>query len=82
MARQKTPTESATIFLAEFLTAKEFARLLSISKRTLFRLRAKGRVPEPVEVSTNIIRWRACDIQVYLDGLKPRRIRRRRKLHQ
>jgi predicted DNA-binding transcriptional regulator AlpA len=62
----------------EFYSAKQFARLLGISVRTLFRLRGNGEIPAPVEVSTNIIRWRARDVRAYVDGLRPRKVRRRR----
>jgi predicted DNA-binding transcriptional regulator AlpA len=62
----------------EFLSTDEFARLLRISKRTLFRLRAKHAIPEPVEISTNTIRWRVSDVQAYLESLQSRRVRPRR----
>jgi len=60
----------------ELLTADEFADVLEVSKRTLFRLRAKKIIPEPVSISTNIIRWRARDVRAYLESLMPRRLQR------
>jgi predicted DNA-binding transcriptional regulator AlpA len=62
----------------ELVTSDGFAELLQVSKRTLFRLRAKGVLPAPVEISTNIIRWRSEDVQAYLNGLQPRKARARR----
>jgi predicted DNA-binding transcriptional regulator AlpA len=78
------PDERAASFdewlaLREFVLAKEFAALLRISIRQLFRLRARGDVPAPVSISTNIIRWRAADVRAYLDSLKIRNPRRRRE---
>jgi predicted DNA-binding transcriptional regulator AlpA len=61
---------------SEFLAAADLAALLRVSKRTLFRLWAKGALPAPVEISTNIIRWRAADVRRYLDGLATRQPRR------
>jgi predicted DNA-binding transcriptional regulator AlpA len=61
----------------EVYTAEDLADLLRVSKRTIFRLRARGVLPAPMELSTNIIRWRSSDIRAYLAGLKTRKIRRR-----
>jgi predicted DNA-binding transcriptional regulator AlpA len=58
----------------ELLSAEEFARVLAVSKRTLFRLRSKGLIPSPVAISAKIVRWRASDIQAYLDGLPQRKV--------
>jgi predicted DNA-binding transcriptional regulator AlpA len=61
----------------EFVTADQIAALMKISKRTLFRLRAKRVLPDPVVISTNCLRWRLSDILAYFDDLKPRKPRRR-----
>jgi predicted DNA-binding transcriptional regulator AlpA len=66
---------------AEFLTANEFATILKVSKRTLFRLRARGALPAPVEIATNIVRWRSADVRAYLDGLRIRKPRRWYRKH-
>jgi predicted DNA-binding transcriptional regulator AlpA len=58
------------------ITADAFAALLQVSKRTLFRLRAKGVLPTPVEISTNTIRWRTADVTDYLKNLRTRKARR------
>jgi predicted DNA-binding transcriptional regulator AlpA len=62
----------------EFVTADQIAALLKISKRTLFRLRANRSLPDPVEISTNCLRWRLSDIIAYLNNLKKRKPCRRR----
>lgn len=72
------PAQPPASLSAQFVTAAEFASILRISRRTLFRLRARGDLPAPVSVSTNIVRWRACDVRAYLDALAIRKPRRRR----
>jgi predicted DNA-binding transcriptional regulator AlpA len=73
-----TLTQDVTPLAGEFITADEFAAILRVSKRTLFRLKAKGVLPPPLQVSTNTIRWEVADVRAYLDELKPRRGDRRR----
>ena len=73
------PVHSAVDLTAEFLTSDEFARILRVSKRTLFRLRARGDLPIPVEIATNIVRWRSSDVRGYLASLKNRQPRRPRR---
>jgi predicted DNA-binding transcriptional regulator AlpA len=43
----------------------------------LFRLKAGGSLPQPVHISTNIIRWRWSDVSAYLARLPLRRSRGR-----
>lgn len=60
----------------ELLTAADLAELLRVSRRTISRLRARGALPKALELSANIIRWRASDIRAFLDELRspvPRR---------
>jgi predicted DNA-binding transcriptional regulator AlpA len=61
----------------EFISAEDIAAILRVSVRTVFRLRARGVLPAPVEVSRNIVRWRWSAIQAYLDNLKTRKARRK-----
>lgn len=61
----------------EFISAEDIAAILSVSIRTVFRLRARGVLPAPVEVSRNIVRWRRSAIQTYLDSLKDRKAGRK-----
>jgi predicted DNA-binding transcriptional regulator AlpA len=58
-------------------TPDDVASLLKVSKKTVFRLRAGGLLPPPVELSTNLIRWRADDIHRFIAELKVRKPRRR-----
>ncbi len=50
------------------LSAETVAELLGISIRTLWRLRAAGRLPRPVRLGGSV-RWRPEDIQAWIaDG--------------
>lgn len=41
----------------QLLSAKALAKMLSLSPRTIWRLRSSGKLPEPVKVG-GAIRWR------------------------
>jgi predicted DNA-binding transcriptional regulator AlpA len=75
-AQASPAAEVGSMLTNELLTAEEFARVLAVSKRTLFRLRSKGVIPPPVAISAKIVRWRTSDIRAYLDGLPQRKLRR------
>jgi prophage regulatory protein len=53
------------------LTVKDVAELLSMSRRSVWRYVADGKLPQPLHLSRTMVRWRASDIQRYLDGLRP-----------
>lgn len=44
-----------------FITAKQFAVMLQVSKRTLCRLRSTGKIPRPMRLG-GIVRWKLDDI--------------------
>ena len=46
----------------QLLSAKTLAKMLSLSARTVWRLRSSGKLPEPVKVG-GAIRWRQQDIE-------------------
>jgi predicted DNA-binding transcriptional regulator AlpA len=56
----------------ELINAADFAAMLGVTKRTLFRLRAKKAIPMPLRISNGIIRWRLKDVRAFLDGERPR----------
>jgi predicted DNA-binding transcriptional regulator AlpA len=59
------------------ISAKEFATLLSISIRTLWRLRSAGKLPTPVEIGSSI-RWNADEVRRWIsDGCPDRSAKRR-----
>jgi predicted DNA-binding transcriptional regulator AlpA len=51
------------------LTAIDLARLLGLSLRQVWRLRAAGVVPPPVRIGRRGVRWRQGDITTYLSRL-------------
>jgi len=66
--KQKKPIEglgevSAKSFESAplMMTADELAETLCISKRQVWRLKAKGDLPKPVNIGTSV-RWRRSDI--------------------
>jgi predicted DNA-binding transcriptional regulator AlpA len=53
--------------LAEpLLTVNDVARLLKVSTRTIWRYVVLQKVPEPIHINGNTVRWRAADIAEYL----------------
>jgi predicted DNA-binding transcriptional regulator AlpA len=61
----------------ELLGPEDLAILFKISKRTVFRMRAEGLLPPPLELTTNLVRWRAEDIRRFVSDLRVRKARRR-----
>jgi predicted DNA-binding transcriptional regulator AlpA len=51
----------------QLLTADEVAAWVRISTRTVWRWTAPGKLPQPVRLSPRCTRWRAGDIQQFLD---------------
>lgn len=53
----------------ELLTKSEVARRVGLSVRTIDRYVARGQFPQPVRLSRRWVRWRRCDIDIYLERL-------------
>ena len=53
----------------DLLTVRDVARRLSISERTVWRWTAQGLLPPPVHPHSRSTRWRAADLERYLEGL-------------
>ena len=51
------------------LTLLNLVEIYCVSKRTIWRWVAEGRIPRPYAVSRRIRRWKANEIQEHLDGL-------------
>ncbi len=47
------------------ITAAELGRLLQVSTRTLWRLRSKGQLPEPVRFAGSV-RWSLAEIKNWI----------------
>lgn len=59
---QRLDEESAML-----VSAEKLAQQLDISIRTLWRLRAAGKLPAPVRLGGSV-RWRVEEIQAWIDG--------------
>ncbi len=57
--------------MSEYLTREEVADLLKINARSVERLVRQGKLPEPVQLSTRIFRFRKSDLEKVLQGPRP-----------
>jgi predicted DNA-binding transcriptional regulator AlpA len=57
----------------DLLSAKEIAVRLAITPRTLLRMVERGRFPQPIRFNRKLVRWRAREVQFYIDSLRPAR---------
>ncbi len=53
----------------DLLTSQDVARRLSIGVRTLWRMVAAGKLPQPIRYSRKLVRWKATDIDRYIQSL-------------
>lgn len=53
-----------------FLTSTQVADHLCISMRTLWRLVAAGKFPQPVRYNRKLVRWKRSDIDKYIEEAK------------
>jgi predicted DNA-binding transcriptional regulator AlpA len=49
----------------QFLTAADLSKLLRLAKRTIFRLKSSGKLPQPIKIGGAAIRWRESDIALW-----------------
>lgn len=49
------------------LTVKDVAEILSVGVRTVWRWTAAGEIPQPIKLGRSTVRWRASEIQRYID---------------
>lgn len=54
---------------SELLNVKDLAKLLSMSVRTVWRLRSAGCLPKPIRIGRSV-RWDRADIERWVDELK------------
>ncbi len=57
---------NGAVQLPEFLTVEQFAKLLQVSKRTVWRLQSAGQVPQPIQIGGGV-RWRMEDVKNWID---------------
>jgi predicted DNA-binding transcriptional regulator AlpA len=66
---RRSPMVSMLVMTPALLTVRDVARRLSISERTVWRWTALGLLPPPVHPHARSTRWRAADIERYLQDL-------------
>ena len=54
---------------AELLTSQQVAEMLSVSVRTLWRLVASGKFPQPVRYNRKLVRWKSTEVIRYIEAL-------------
>lgn len=67
MSRAELQSELKSITL---LTVGQVAEALGINKDTVWHLRRLGKIPEPIKISTQTVRWRLIDIEEWISGKK------------
>jgi predicted DNA-binding transcriptional regulator AlpA len=55
------------------LSSEELASMLSISRATLWRMLAAGKLPLPLRPSPGLVRWKADEIRRWVDSGMPDR---------
>lgn len=53
-----------------FINATQLAKLLGISKRSLYRLKSSGKLPRHLEFGGSV-RWRLDDIREWIEAQNP-----------
>ncbi len=51
------------------LTLEDLMDIYCVSRRTIWRWVAEGRLPRPYAITRRVRRWKASEIQQHLDGL-------------
>jgi excisionase family DNA binding protein len=51
------------------LTSQQVAEKLSMSVRTLWRLVASGRFPQPIRYNRKLVRWKNSEVMRYIEAL-------------
>jgi len=63
--RPEVQATSGATGVDRLITAESLARLLSLSTRTVWRLRSAGKLPRPVQIG-GAVRWRDSDIAEWI----------------
>jgi excisionase family DNA binding protein len=53
----------------DLLTSQQVAARLSVAVRTLWRMLARGQLPQPIRYNRRLVRWKASALQEYVDKL-------------
>lgn len=61
-----TPPAARDSLRSELITAVQFAQLLNVSERTLYRLKSTGKLPNPIALG-GLVRWRVAEVHRWID---------------
>jgi excisionase family DNA binding protein len=53
----------------DLLTSQQVAERLAVSVRTLWRLVAAGKFPQPVRYNRKLVRWKNAEVARYIETL-------------
>jgi excisionase family DNA binding protein len=56
------------------LTPQQVAERLNVKKRTLWRMVEQDDFPQPVRFNRKLVRWKASEVQEYIDSLGTERV--------
>jgi len=57
-----------SLIASVLIDAAEFARLLSVSKPTIWRMRSVRKIPEPIRLTSQCLRWRRDSVLAWIDA--------------
>lgn len=55
-----------------YLTVRDVARMLGVSKATVWAWSRIGRLPQPVKLAPTVTRWRSDEIEAALEKMERR----------
>ena len=61
----------ASLVPSALMDARELAHDLSVSLATLWRMRADHKLPEPIKLTAQCLRWRRSDVETWLAARCP-----------
>ncbi len=71
---QKAGRREDQLVEVELVNARELAKILSVSERTLYRLKSTGELPRPVVLGGSV-RWRLSEIRQWIAKGCPRPVK-------
>jgi predicted DNA-binding transcriptional regulator AlpA len=67
-----TVTEAPTALVPLLLSARDLAQLLRVSVPTIWRLRAAGKLPRPIDaLGKQLLRWDADELRCWIKAGMP-----------
>ena len=59
--------QSQSINLEQYLSVKNVAQMLDVSRATIWRLTASGQFPAPIKLSPGCTRWKLSDVENFCE---------------